>query len=175
MLLDKWNTIRMSFARTIENIVILHRAPSSLKYWHRLSVKILSSQIFGMQNNITDKMGVYIPRHIDRIKLHEYSNLYRFMRSWISGQLMMRLEIYGSLTKIGHWSQSSKDLNLNTWKDLVERLLENQQLVLRVQLVYKVKSWSGFDKKPSMSTLTDMSLINTCWQWLTSVRLYFIW
>ena len=30
-----------------------------------------------MQNNITGKMGVYIPRHIDRIKLHGYSNLYK--------------------------------------------------------------------------------------------------
>ena len=30
-----------------------------------------------MQNNITDKMGVYIPRHIDRIKWHGYSNLYK--------------------------------------------------------------------------------------------------
>lgn len=44
--------------------------------------------IFGMQNNIADKMGVYIPRHIDRIKWHGYANSYK-------------LQVYAKLTQ---WS-----------------------------------------------------------------------
>ncbi len=44
--------------------------------------------IFGMQNDIADKMGVYIPRHIDRIKWHGYVNSYK-------------LQVYARLTQ---WS-----------------------------------------------------------------------
>lgn len=44
--------------------------------------------IFGMQNDIADKMGVYIPRHIDRIKWHGHVNSYK-------------LQVYARLTE---WS-----------------------------------------------------------------------
>lgn len=44
--------------------------------------------IFGMQNDIAERMGVYIPRHIDRIKWHGYVNSYK-------------LQVYARLTQ---WS-----------------------------------------------------------------------
>ena len=44
--------------------------------------------IFGMQNDIADKMGVYIPRHINRIKWHGFCNSYK-------------LQVYARLTQ---WS-----------------------------------------------------------------------